>query len=463
MDGASKFVRGDAIAGLLITAINIIAGVAIGVLQQGISLGEAGASYTQLTIGDGLVTQIPALVISIAAGLLVSKAGVDGAADKALSDQFLRQPQGLALAGMTAAITGMLPGMPIIPFALIAGACGFGAWQLSKRDVQKAAAEVQAAQAAPLEPAEEPIQTALALDELKIELGFGLLPLLNDVDGRKLTDQIKALRRQLAGDLGVVIPSVRILDNLQLVSEEYCIRVKEMEAGRGRLKLHHLLVMDPSGQVSLPGEQVKEPVFGLPALWIDQGLREEATFRNCTVVDPATVLTTHLTEILKEHVPDLLNFAAVQKLLKDLPKEHQKLVEDIVPGQISHSGIQRVLQTLLREQVSIRDLPKASPRRSAPRRTSCRSPNMFARVWRARSAMRIVRRTVRCPSSRYPQFGRRRSPRRWSVIGRRFWRSRLLNCMNSSGASVRPTIMPRRRAKRRPFSPAAESAHMCAL
>ena len=357
MDGASKFVRGDAIAGLLITAINIIGGIGIGVLQQGISLGEAGASYTQLTIGDGLVTQIPALVISIAAGLLVSKAGVDGAADKALSDQFLRQPQGLALAGMTAAITGLLPGMPIIPFALIAAACGYGAWQLTKRDSKKAADEVQAAQAAPAELAEEPIQTALALDELKIELGFGLLPLLNDVDGRKLTDQIKALRRQLAGDLGVVIPSVRILDNLQLISEEYCIRVKEMEAGRGRLKLHHLLVMDPSGQVSLPGEQVKEPVFGLPALWIDQGLREEATFRNCTVVDPATVLTTHLTEILKEHVPDLLNFAAVQKLLKDLPKEHQKLVEDIVPGQISHSGIQRVLQTLLREQVSIRDLP----------------------------------------------------------------------------------------------------------
>ncbi|MET0547460.1 MAG: flagellar biosynthesis protein FlhA [Caulobacterales bacterium] len=356
MDGASKFVRGDAVAGLMITAINIVGGIAIGVLQQGISLSEAGSTYTQLTIGDGLVTQIPALVISIAAGLLVSKAGVDGAADKALADQFLRQPQGLALAGMTAAVAGMLPGMPMLPFAIIAGACGVGAWNLTKRDA-KIKTDAAAALPPPAEPVEEPIQTALALDELKIELGFGLLPLIHDVEGRRLTDQIKALRRQLAGDLGVVIPSVRILDNLQLVSEEYCIRVKEMEAGRGRLKLHHLLIMDPSGQVSLPGEQVKEPVFGLPALWVEQGLREEAVFRNCTVVDPATVLTTHLTEILKEHVPDLLNFAAVQKLIKDLPKEHQKLVEDIVPGQISHSGIQRVLQTLLREHVSIRDLP----------------------------------------------------------------------------------------------------------
>ncbi|MGD2132936.1 MAG: FHIPEP family type III secretion protein, partial [Maricaulaceae bacterium] len=170
-------------------------------------------------------------------------------------------------------------------------------------------------------------------------------------------DQIKALRRQLAQDMGVIIPPVRILDNLQLGSNEYVIYVKEIEAGRGQLRLRHLLVMDPTGaQVDLPGDQVKEPTFGLPATWVDEGLREEATFRGCTVVDPATVLATHLTEILRDNLPDLLSFAEVEKLLSELSKEHQKLLDDIVPAQITRSGIQRVLQSLLKERVSIRDL-----------------------------------------------------------------------------------------------------------
>jgi flagellar biosynthesis protein FlhA len=208
------------------------------------------------------------------------------------------------------------------------------------------------------EPVEEPIAQTLAIDEIKIELGYGLLGLINDLEGRRLTDQIKALRKTLASEYGFVMPSVRILDNMRLPSQGYCIRIKEMEAGSGEVRLGQLMAMDPrGGQVELPGEHMREPAFGLPATWVDEALREEATFRGYTIVDPATVLTTHLTEILKENMPDLLSYAEVQKLLKDLPAEQKKLVDDLVPSVVSVTTIQRVLQALLRERVSVRDLP----------------------------------------------------------------------------------------------------------
>jgi flagellar biosynthesis protein FlhA len=256
------------------------------------------------------------------------------------------------------AIAAVVPGLPFMPFALIAVGSGIAAWRLHGRKEARVVADSSAAAAAAAAtPSEESIQSSLAIDELKIELGYALLPLINEVDGRRLTDQIKALRRQLASDMGVVLPPVRILDNLQLDSDAYVIRVKEIEAGRGKLKMRHLLVMDPSGtQVDLPGEHVKEPAFGLPATWLDESYREEATFRGCTVVDPATVLATHLTEILRDNLPELLSFAETEKLLSELSKEHQKLLEDITPSQITRSGVQRVLQSLLRERVSIRDL-----------------------------------------------------------------------------------------------------------
>src|SRR5206468_10132057 len=204
---------------------------------------------------------------------------------------------------------------------------------------------------------EEPISATLAIDEIKIELGYGLLPLINDLEGRRLTDQIKALRKTLAADFGFVMPSVRILDNMRLASQGYCIRIKEMEAGAGEVRLGSLMAMDPrGGQVELPGEHVREPAFGLPATWIDESLREEATFHGYTIVDPATVLTTHLTEILKENMADLLSYGEVQKLLRDLPTEQKKLVDDLIPSVATATTVQRVLQALLRERVSIRDL-----------------------------------------------------------------------------------------------------------
>ena len=360
MDGASKFVRGDAVAGLLITAINIIGGMIIGVGQEGMPFAQAASNYTMLTIGDGLVSQIPALVISIAAGLLVSKAGVEGAADKAIFSQFTGYPQGLIIVAGISLIAALMPGMPFVPFAMMSMFLGGGAWLIHKRKTaEKTKADVAtAAEAKESENEEQPITESLHIDGLKIELGYNLLSLINDMEGRRLTDQIKALRRQMAQEMGFVMPPVRILDNMQLKADDYMVRVKEIEAGAGMLKLGHLLVMDPAGaQVDLPGDHVKEPTFGLPATWVTESLREEAMFKGLTVVDPATVLATHLTEILRDNMPDLLSFAETEKLLEGLGKEDKKLLEEISPSQISRSGIQQVLQGLLKERVSIRDLP----------------------------------------------------------------------------------------------------------
>ncbi|MFN5687665.1 flagellar biosynthesis protein FlhA [Bradyrhizobium sp.] len=362
MDGASKFVRGDAVAGLLVVFINIIGGIIIGVAQQGMSFGDAARSYTVLTVGDGLVTQVPALIVSTAAGLLVSKAGVSGAADKALMQQFSGYPQALGLSAAVMLVLALLPGIPTLPFlARGGGAAALAIKARRQKDVAKAveAAEAAApAAAATAAAAEEPIANALNIDDLKIELGYALLPLVNGPDGTdRLTDQIKALRRSLAIEMGFVMPSVRILDNVQLEANTYIIKIKEVDAGSGKIWPNQFMVMDPGGnQVAVPGIHTTEPTFGLPATWVDAGLKEEATLKGYTVVDAATVLSTHLTELLKANMSDLLSYGEVQKLLKELPKEQSELVKDIVPTQITISGIQRVLQLLLSERISIRDL-----------------------------------------------------------------------------------------------------------
>ncbi len=355
MDGASKFVKGDAVAALIITAINIIGGILIGVMQHKMPIGDAAASYTMMTIGDGLVSQVPALIISIAAGFLVSKAGVDGAADKALVVQLAMNPVALGMVSAASGVMALVPGMPIIPFVIVAIACGALAWRRS----QDSKAPPPAGRLVPgqEEQEEEPIGASLAIDDVKIELGYGLLTLINDMEGRRLTDQIRALRKTLAAEYGFVMPSVRILDNMRLATQGYAIRIKEMECGEGEVRIGSLMAMDPrGGQVDLPGDHVREPAFGLPATWIDDGLKEEATFRGYTLVDPATVLTTHLTEILKDNMAELLSYAEVQKLLKELGAEQKKLADELIPSVISASTLQRVLQALLRERVSIRDL-----------------------------------------------------------------------------------------------------------
>lgn len=359
MDGASKFVRGDAVAGLIITFINAIGGILIGVVSHGMPVGDAANTYVQLTIGDGLVTQVPAIIISIAAGFLVSKAGVEGTADKAFVSQLATNPVSLGVVSAASALIGVIPGMPLIPFMALAAGAGFMAWRLGRQRLKPQPTEAELAQTAtgPKEDVEEPIGTALTIDEVKIELGYSLLSLINDLEGRRLTDQVRALRRSLAQEYGFVMPSVRILDNMRLGTQGYAIRIKEMEAGTGEVRLGALMAMDPAGrQVELPGEHTREPAFGLPATWIDESLREEATFRGYTIVDPSTVLTTHLTEILKENMADLLSYAEVQKLLKELGTEEKKLVDELIPSVVTVTTLQRVLQTLLREKVSIRDL-----------------------------------------------------------------------------------------------------------
>ncbi|HXF89981.1 MAG TPA: flagellar biosynthesis protein FlhA [Xanthobacteraceae bacterium] len=359
MDGASKFVRGDAIAGLLVVFVNIIGGMVIGIAQQGLSFSQAAHTYTLLTVGDGLVTQIPALIVSTAAGLLVSKAGVSGAADKALLAQLSSYPKALGMSGAVMVVMALLPGIPMPPFLILGCGALVLAYLIDRRQRAALALEAGKAEAAKAAaPAEEPISAALKIDELKIELGYALLPLVNATNGDdRLTDQIKALRRSLALEMGFVMPSVRILDNVQLEANTYVIKIKEVEAGTGRIWPGQYMVMDPAGgQVDLPGLHMTEPTFGLPATWIDPAQKEEAALKGYTVVDAATVLSTHLTELLKANMAELISYAEVHKLLKDLPKEQGELLKEISPSQITTSGIQRVLQALLAERISIRDL-----------------------------------------------------------------------------------------------------------
>ena len=363
MDGASKFVRGDAIAGLIITFINIVAGIIIGMVQNNMSFADAGETYTRLTVGDGLVSQVPALIISVAAGILVSKAGMTDATDKVLFEQVANYPKALGMSAFMAVALGMLPGTPALPFMLLGSLTGITAYYLDKQQkiAQQRAAEVleqEQKQGAIAKAADEPIANALRIDLIRLEIGYGLLPLINEETNRKLTDQIKALRRALASELGFVMPSIRIQDNMQLEANEYNIYIKEVRAGKGELRPTQLLVMDPRGEpITLPGENTTEPTFGLQAMWVDQSYREEAMFRGYTVVDPATVVTTHITELVKDNMPELLSYAETQKLLDELDKEHQKLIKELIPGKVSLGAVQRILQNLLQERVSIRDLP----------------------------------------------------------------------------------------------------------
>ncbi|BAE49302.1 flagellar biosynthesis protein FlhA [Paramagnetospirillum magneticum] len=361
MDGASKFVRGDAVAGLMITAINVIGGMIIGMAQQGLTFSQAAEFYTKLTVGDGLVTQVPALIVSVSAGMLVTKAGVQEAVDRALFSQLAGYPRAVGMAGALMTLMALVPNMPFLPFFLLGLGMGASAYlldrdQRAKAEQQQQAEVAEAMQQAPVP--EEPISSALKIDHVRLELGYGLLQLINTPKGQRLTDQIKSLRRAIATEMGFVMPSVRIQDNMQLPANTYVIHVKEVEAGRGDLRPAALLIMDPRGEdITLPGEKTREPTFGLPAMWIDPTNREEALFRGYTVVDPPTVITTHLTEVIKDNMSELLSHAETQKLLDELDKEHQKLIAELIPSQMTIGGLQRVLQNLLGERISIRDLP----------------------------------------------------------------------------------------------------------
>ncbi len=368
MDGASKFVRGDAIAGIIITFVNFLGGIIIGVMQKDLSFSQATHTYTILTIGDGLVSQIPALIISTSAGLLVTKSGLAGSAEKAVLGQLGKFPKTIFMvSGITFALS-LVPSLPFFPFFLISIVSGFGAYYLGKNPMEDEDVKNLKAEQAKLEEKkktdedvlkpEKELEKALKIDMVTLELGYGLLSLINYGKGQKLTDQVKALRTQIARELGFVLPSVRIQDNMQLPANDYVIKIKELECGRGNVFPDKLMVMNPSGgRIDIPGVDTKEPTFGLPAKWIEDSKREEASFKGYTLVHPPTVITTHLTELIKENIAELLSYTETKKLLDGMDDSHKKLVEDVIPSQVSIATVQKVLQRLLSEGISIRDLP----------------------------------------------------------------------------------------------------------
>lgn len=375
MDGANKFVRGDAIAGLIITFINLVGGIIIGIVQRNLSFSNAVSTYTILTIGDGLVSQIPSLIISLSAGLLVTKSGVAGSADKAIFGQLSQYPQAMYMSCIVTALMATLPGLPFMPFFVLSVASGFIGYTIKTSRASQEYALAGAPGVAGgkgsdvgqqavsrdkvgIEAKDDKLSEVLYLDPVKLELGYNLLQLVNYTKGHKLTDQIKALRKQIVKEYGFVMPAVRIQDNLKLPNNKYVIKIKEIEAGSGEVMLDKLMVMDPVGNaIKIPGIDTKEPTFGLPARWIDDNYREDAIFQNYTVVDPSTVITTHITEIIKENITELLSYGEVQSLIDELADEYKKMVKDIVPDVLSISVIQKILHNLLKESVSIRDLP----------------------------------------------------------------------------------------------------------
>ncbi|MDD4273813.1 MAG: flagellar biosynthesis protein FlhA [Desulfobacter postgatei] len=363
MDGASKFVRGDAIAGIVITLINIGAGFLIGVVQQGMPLGEALTNYTLLTVGDGLVSQIPALLISAASGLLVSRSGADSKMGQAFAKHLFSSTTPVMVGAVVVFLIGVIPGLPTIPFMTLGITMGTIAWyflgQEEKKEEEKQQAiekaQTQAQEETPGKP--EDVDHLLRLDTMELEVGYGLIPLVDKQQDGTLLGRIKAIRRQFATEMGIIVPPIHIRDNLNLSPAQYRLMIKGVETAGAELMVNHYLAMDPGGAAKkIDGIDTVEPAFNLPALWIPMSREEEAKFSGYTVVDNSTVIATHLTEIIRNNAHNLLSRQDVQHLLDNLAKTSPKVVEELVPNLLSVGAVQKVLQNLLRERVSIRDL-----------------------------------------------------------------------------------------------------------
>ena len=359
MDGASKFVRGDAVAGLVITAINILGGFFIGVVQQGADVKTAAETYTILTIGDGLVSQLPALLISTAAGITVTRAASGADLGSEVAEQLLMSPRVLWLVSGILGAFALLPGLPFLPFIALAGATGGLAAAGGVSPAPAAGQADEGGAAGPARPKDERGEVLVPLDLMELEVGFELVPLVEPggASGGDLVERIRTLRRNLALEMGFIVPPVHIRDNLQIRPSEYVILLKGVEVARGELRAGCQLAIDP-GTVRAPvtGIATREPAFGLEALWVAAQDRERAQLAGYTVVDPATVVITHLTEVIRRHAHELLGRQEVQQLLDAVAKTRPKVVEELVPQQLTVGGVQKVLQNLLRESVSIRDL-----------------------------------------------------------------------------------------------------------
>ena len=356
MDGAAKFVRGDAIAGIIIALINIIGGFVIGVFQKKMSVIDAAQNYTLLTVGDGLVSQIPALTISTAAGIVVSRAASEGTMGKDFGKQFFQYSKAIYISAFTIFFFGLIPGLPHIPFIIISMIVGGSVYLINKREETKEKI-VEDQEVEPIEVGPEPVEHLLTIDPLELEVGYGLIPLVDKNQGGRFLDRVRAIRRQFALEMGIVIPPIHIRDNLQLNSSEYQLLLKGVKVAGAELMVNHYLAMDPGDTTrQLEGIETREPAFDLPAVWIPETQREEAKLAGFTVVDDVTIMTTHLTEVLRKHASELLGRQDVQNLLDNLSKSYPKAVEDLVPNLLPLGAVQKVLQNFVQEQISIRDL-----------------------------------------------------------------------------------------------------------
>ncbi|MGE5631777.1 MAG: flagellar biosynthesis protein FlhA [Caulobacteraceae bacterium] len=358
MDGASKFVKGDAIAGIIITVINITAGFAIGMLQMGLGFTEALSKFTILTIGDGLVSQIPALLISIAAGMVVTRAASESNLGNDIVKQLLSQPKILYLAAGTLFILAFT-GLPMIPNIILSVFLAFMGYTLQK--TIKEAEKVEEAKAQDVEVEEirkpENVMTLLQVDPIELEFGYGIIPLADVGQGGDLLDRVVMIRRQCALEMGIIVPVIRLRDNIQLRPNEYIIKIKGIDVASGELMFDNFLAMNPgTADGELEGIQTTEPAFGLPAVWIGENQKERAEMMGYTVVDPPSIIATHLTEVIKSHAHELLGRQDVQKLVDNVKENYPALADEVVPKQLSIGDVQKVLANLLKENVSIRDM-----------------------------------------------------------------------------------------------------------
>lgn len=358
MDGASKFVKGDAIAGIVITIINIGAGLVIGMLQHQMSAGEALNTYALLTVGDGLVTQIPALLISTATGIVVTRAASESNLGEDLIGQLFKQPKVLAIVTGVLVLLGMVPGLPIFPFFFLAAILGTAAFAMNKTAKEKATAMEEEIEEQEIEDSRkmENVMGLLHVDPLELELGYGLIPLVDAEQGGDLLDRVVMIRRQCAIEMGLLVPPIRMRDNMQLKPNSYVIKIKGVEVASGELLLDNYLAMGSGMEDDIAGIDTTEPAFGLPAKWINQSVREEAEIAGYTVVDPPSVLATHLTEIIKNYAHEILGRQEVQNLIDHVKETNPAVVNELVPNILSIGEVQKVLANLLRERVPIKDL-----------------------------------------------------------------------------------------------------------
>lgn len=357
MDGAAKFVRGDAIAGIIITIINIFGGFIIGVFQKKMAFIDAAQNYTLLTVGDGLVSQIPALIISTAAGIVVSRAGSEGTMGSDFARQFIKYPKAVYLSALTIFFFGLIPGLPHIPFIMLSILIGGSLYLLAGKKKVSKVKEIEDRKKQKAEVGPEPVEHLLLVDPLEVEVGYGLISLVDREQGGEFLDRVRSIRRQFALEMGLVIPPIHIRDNLQIKSTEYRILLKGVKIAGAELMVNHYLIMDPGDSTrKIEGVETKEPAFNLPAVWIPEGKKEEAKLAGYTVVDSVTVMATHLTEVLRKHSSELLGRQEVQNLLDNLSKPYPKAVEELVPNLLSLGIVQKVLQNLLQEQISVKDM-----------------------------------------------------------------------------------------------------------